>query len=322
MKKLSLGLIAGAALGGAVTWMLTQAPSSRSDVEPESIAPAVVTAGVILSPDQVRAAGITTARPSKARVARPLVGYARVIDLSPLFTLVSELETAETAATASGKELARVRRLNADGENVSARVVETVEASALRDRSVAMSASARLRAGWGDYISGVERRGELIRSLSTGAATLVRVDLATGDLPNRAPVALQLERITGSAAAQPATVLGPAPIADVQFQGVGYFAVVQDQLASGTLLRALIPSGESDTEALLIPATAIARHQGSTLVFVRTGEGNYERRIVTIGQSLKNEVAIVRGLSATDEVAVTGAQQLLSHELLSAPSGS
>jgi hypothetical protein len=43
---------------------------------------------------------------------------------------------------------------------------------------------------------------------------------------------------------------------------------------------------------------------------------------VTIGQSRKDEVAILTGLSATDEVVVTGAQQLLSHEQLSAPSGS
>jgi hypothetical protein len=291
-------------------------------VVPTATTPPVRRAGFELSAEQFAAAGIATAVPSSVRLANHQTGYARVIDPAPLFALVAEVEAAEAASVASEKELARVRQLNATGDNVSARAVETAEASALRDQSLLASAQARLRAGWGDSLADQRSRAALLSDLSTGMIALVRVDVPAGEVPAGPPQELQLERLTGNAAAEPATVLGPIAQADPQFQGRGYLTVMHNPPPPGTLLRALIPTGAPDTAALAVPSSAILRHQGQTLVYVEMTERTYERRSVTLGPSTAGEAAIVEGLSANERVVVTGAQQLLSHEQLRAQSGS
>jgi|CXWL01.1.fsa_nt_gi hypothetical protein len=322
MKKLLLGFIAGLLLGGLAVWWRTSAAPSADATVPTAAMPLIRRIGLELSAEQFAAAGITTAVPSPLRLVNHQTGYARVIDPAPLFVLVAEVEAAEAASVASEKELARLRQLNATGDNVSARAVETAEASTLRDRSLLASAQARLRTGWGDPLSEQKSREALLSDLSTGATALVRVDVPTGESPTRPPHEVQLERLTGNAAAEPATVLGPVLQADPQFQGRGYLTVMRNPPPPGTLLRALIPTGGPDTAALSVPSSAILRHQGRTMVYVETAERTYESRSVTLGHSAAGDAAILDGLSANERVVVTGAQQLLSHEQLSAQNGS
>lgn len=322
MKKILLGFIAGLLLGGLAVWWRTHGAASALPVAPDPGIPPVRHSRLELSPEQFAAAGIATVAPSPIRLTSRQTGYARVIDPAPLFALVAEVEAAEAASIASEKELARVHQLNATGDNVSARAVETAEASALRDRSLLASARARLRTGWGDSLSEQKSRHALLSDLSTGSIALVRVDVPAGDSPASPPQGLQLERLTGDKAAEPATVLGPISQADPQFQGRGYLTAMHNPPPPGTLLRALIPTGEADTAALAVPSSAILRQQGQTLVYVEVTERTYERRSVTLGPSTAGDAAIVEGLSANERVVVTGAQQLLSHEQLSAQSGS
>lgn len=322
MKKFLLGFIAGLLVGSLAVWWRTSVAPSAGATVPTAAIPPIRRLGLQLSAEQIAAAGITTAVPSPLRLVNHQPGYARVIDPAPLFTLVAEVEVAEAVAVASKKELARVRQLNATGDNVSARAVETAESSELRDRSLLASAQARLRTGWGDPLSEQKSREVLLSDLSTGATALVRVDVPTGEPRSRPPHEVQLERLTGNAAAEPATVLGPVLQADPQFQGWGYLTVMRNPPPPGTLLRALIPTGGPDTAALSVPSSAILRHQGRTLVYVETAERTYERRSVTLGHSAVGDAAIVDGLSANERVVVTGAQQLLSHEQLSAQNGS
>src|SRR6202022_2042475 len=62
-----------------------------------------------------------------------LKGYGRVLDPTPLAGLVTELATAQAAATASGKEFARLQSLQEDN-NASIRALQAAEAAATRDR--------------------------------------------------------------------------------------------------------------------------------------------------------------------------------------------
>ena len=69
-----------------------------------------------------------------------------MLDVSPLATLLAELETAQSSLAASAKEFERLKSL---GENTAPRALETAEAAMKRDQAALESVKARLLAGWG-----------------------------------------------------------------------------------------------------------------------------------------------------------------------------
>ena len=319
MKKIVLAFTAGVLIGSGAMWWWRHAVAAPPLLEATARVSPRPERGIRLTPEQVAAAGIATSLPVAARLANYETGYGRVLDPAPLFTLVAEVRAGDATSAASAKERARVQQLFADDDNVSARALEAAEAAATRDRALAESARARLRAGWGDAFVENTSREPLLKDLSARAAGLVRVDIPAGSAPARAPQELVVERMNGTASPVTARVLGPAPQADAQFQGYGYLTVLENAPPPGTVLRALIPADGRARDALSVGSSAIVRHQGQTFVYVETKESTYERRPVALGRSLSGDVVIVEGLQPTERVVTTGGQQLLSHEQMGSP---
>lgn len=320
MKKIVLAFTAGLLVGSGAVWWWRRAVVAPPLAEVTARVSPPLHRGVSLTPEQVAAAGIATSRPMTTRLVHYETGYGRVLDPAPLFTVVAEVRAADATATASAKERARVRQLHADGDNVSARALEAAEAAAARDRALAESARARLRAGWGDAFAEDITREPLLEELSTRAAGLVRVDILAGSSPaGGGPQEIIVERMTGTVSSATAQVLGPAPMADAQFQGYGYLAVLRSAPPPGTVLRASIPADGPAQDGLSVSPSAIVRHQDRTFLYVETKERTYERRSVRLGRSLAGDVVVVEGLQPTERVVTTGGQQLLSHEEMGSP---
>lgn len=72
---------------------------------------------------------------------------------------------------------------------------------------------------------------------------------------------------------------------------------------------------ETARRVLVVPSRAVQTMDGETVVFVRTGSGQFVRRAVTSGVDRDGHVEIVRGLDEGDEVATAGAF-LLKSDLL------
>ncbi len=85
-------------------------------------------------------------------------------------------------------------------------------------------------------------------------------------------------------------------------------------LRDGAFVRARIAVSGS-TNALLVPAGAVQRAQGTPLVFVRKQDGLYEPRKVDLGATTGDQVEILHGIDPGAEVVTTGAF-LLKTELL------
>ena len=297
------------------------------------------------------AAGIKVDRPRSVPLPPEIEAFGRVLDPTPYVTLVAETATARASLAASEKELARVQKLFAAGGNASAQAVETAEAAAARDRAAVASAELRLVAGWGRALAA---RTDLAawRELFAQGAALIRIDLlpdsneqGSGDRPDRhaAPMAVGTTAATSSETAKTqiavgttaatafkmakvalvgggdtfnAEVLGPAPLADPQVQGASFLALVRDRsLPSGAALRVVLTGAGDPVPMLTIPRSALVYHQGSAWVFVLEKNDTFERKLVTLGRSLGDDVAIASGIDADDLVAFAGAQQLLSAEL-------
>jgi hypothetical protein len=317
MKKILPALIVGAALGGAGVWLAThhaeaeeaEAETSKIEVKPSSAELAKL----------ITEAGIAVAPVGSAQYSPESTGYGRVLDTGAFLSVRADVAAAQATADGSQKEFARLKSLHDNGENASTQAVETAESAALRDRAQLVSAQARLQAAWGTILSGNDAEATL-RLLGTGAAALVRIDLAAGDAApatNRARVST----LTGEVVWKDVEILGSAVATDPQFQGRGWIALWRDQPpAAGTALRATIPSGAAALAVIVVPKRAIVYYQGGTCIYTPTTDGGFERKLVTLGPVLEAGVIVSDGLATTDKIVVSGAQQLLATEVLgSAP---
>lgn len=317
MKKILPALLVGAALGGAGVWLATH---HSAEAAAEAAAPTIeVKPSTAELAKMITDAGIAVAPVGSAQYSPESTGYGRVLDTGAFLSARADMAAAQATADGSQKEFARLKSLHDNGENASAQAVETAESAALRDRAQLTAAQARLQAAWGPILSGNDADATL-RLLGTGAAALVRIDLAAGDAApatNRARVST----LTGEAVWKEVEILGSAVATDPQFQGRGWIALWRDQPpAVGTALRATVPSGAAAQAVIVVPKKAIVYYQGGTCIYVPTTDGGFDRKLVTLGPVLEAGVIVSEGLAATDKIVVSGAQQLLATEVLgSAP---
>lgn len=321
MNRLVLGIIVGVALCSGATWLLlhrgtdgavtkAEAPAAKPEEKPNPLR---------LLAAKREQAGITLVKPERRALAPEVQAFGRVLDPTALATVVAEVETARTALVASGKELERAEKLFAAGGNASAQTVETAQAAAGRDRAALNSAEARLNAAWGRPVA--QAAAEILAALAKGGS-LVRLDVLLGEAPDVNAKEAHLS-VPGRTGVVTAKIIGPAPTADPQIQGGGFIALAYDSgLAAGTALRAtLLGIGES-SNVLVLPRSAVVYHQGSAWIFVLGEEDTFERKLVTLGRGVGGaDVVIQAGAEPDEQVAATGAQQLLAAELQAGGAG-
>ncbi len=316
MKKVLLGIIAGLALGAVASWLVLRHAGAEPAKAEVAAAPAEKPKDnpLHVPPAKRAAAGITLAKPASATLSPEVAAYGRVLDIAPLVTLVAELETARAAAAASEKDAARVKKLFEADANASAQAYEAAEATAVRDRAAVASARARLLAGWGPKLADAAGSSLSVEELEKGA-TLARIDLLPGDVPAADLKKINLGLLGGTELVE-ADVLGASPVADPQLQGASFLAIVHGHsLPAGAALRATLPGPGEAEKVLTLPRTAVVYHQGSAWIYVLGEEDTFERKIVTLGRTVGDNVVIATGVEEGDQVAVTGAGQLLSAEL-------
>ncbi len=318
MNKIIPSLVAAFALGGAVTWLVLKHPVAETTAAAPDTGPKIE-AGTAAGKSQ-----FTTKEPVAATLAAEVRGYGRVLDPAPLIAAAGEVAAARAVADASEKEFTRTETLHDNGENASQQAVETAEGAALRDRALLDAARAKLVATWGRSL--VERNDlpALLHSLALGEVGLVRIDLLPGDAPEKAPATAQVGLLTGEAASHDAEVLGPAPATDAQAQGAGYFALLRTvPPAPGTALRATLTVPGEPQKVMIVPRSALVRHEGGVFVYVKASDGGYERRLVEVARNLPDDGVALAGtvVDENDKVVVTGAQQLLANEILGALGG-
>jgi cobalt-zinc-cadmium efflux system membrane fusion protein len=85
----------------------------------------------------------------------------------------------------------------------------------------------------------------------------------------------------------------------------------EGRLKLGLFVTMDAPTGERKT-ALTVPSSAIQQFGDSVAVFVKTGDNEFEKRIVQIGRKSGSDVEVTAGLSAGDLVVTQGSFQLKS----------
>jgi hypothetical protein len=315
MKKILPGLLAGLVLGAAATWLSLQ---HRPADKPEDKGPNLdITTGSSAITKKLAATGLVFAAPEIVPLSPEVKGYGRVLDAASLVASGGEIDLARSTADGSAKEFARTKALHDQGENASLQAVEAAEAAMQHDQSQLDAARAKLVGNWGRILAAKPDLPALIHALALGEAALVRIDLSPGEAPAQMPPTARVGLLTGDGTPDEVELLGPAPLADPQAQGVGYLALWRTGApAPGTALRAVLTAAGDPQKVLILPRSAFVRHEGGVFIYVKTAEGGFERRLATLGSTLPAGVVVTEGVAEKDQVVVTGAQQLLATELL------
>jgi multidrug efflux pump subunit AcrA (membrane-fusion protein) len=269
--------------------------------------------GVIkLDKKQQEAAHIQAALPQKAQMLGEVKGYGRVLDPAQIVALVLEAQAAQATANASQKEFERLKTLYSQGQNASARAMETAEANMKRDQTLIGLAEAKLRAAVGRDL--VERKdfGEIIQGLSKMEWALARIDVLAG-APEKLPANVRVAPLANENAMISAELIGMAPAADAAVQGRGFLLLIKtNSLAPNTAIVGSIEVSGHDTESLLVPASALLQEGPETVVFVQASDDTFKKVPVEVARMTEKGAFITEGLAATNRVVVSGAHQILS----------
>jgi hypothetical protein len=272
---------------------------------------------VITMTDEVQGdLGILVKKPASFQMSPEIKGFGRVLDPAPMAALMTELASAQAAYNASSNELARLKILEGQG-NASARAIQTAEAAAMHDLLALQSSKTRLMSSWGRAVSDRQDLPDLVQSLASLEAVLVRIDLPLGEALPTAPVGVRISRLSGQSCE--ADLLGSAPGMDPQFQGRGFFSLIKTNacgLSAGEAVSAFLKLPGEPVTGVIIPREAVVRVEGAGWVYVLNAAGDAFTRIpIPLDTPTEAGWFVTRGVTSNDYVVVTAAQQLLSIEL-------
>ncbi|MFC4312563.1 efflux RND transporter periplasmic adaptor subunit [Steroidobacter flavus] len=317
MKKILAALAGSILIGALAVWGIVhtkQPPQSNEDEAPaEANTPGIVQ----LKPEQLTQAGIVVANLEPREVAREVKGYGRVIDTQPLLDLLAELRAAQATLEVSTKEYERVRALHANDQNASARALETASATVKRDQIQVETIRSRLGSAWGPaFIKSDAAR--LVQSLSSLEAVLIRVDLPVDESLKSSPATARVLSPFDPTRSAEARFLGRATMASAQTPGQGFLFLLQPnsfELRPEMGLITFLTLEGPRLRGVILPRSAIVRHQGQAWVYIQTGDGTFERKPVVLEHALDDGWFIDASAAPSGRVVVGGAQTLLSEEL-------
>jgi multidrug efflux pump subunit AcrA (membrane-fusion protein) len=287
--------------------------------EPESRVKHGTNGEVVITLDAAtqKVIGLQSTALEAAQLKPELKAYGRVLDASPLASLVAELAVAQAASQASQAELKRLQTLAGD-KNASERALQAAEAAAVRDQAQVESARLRLVSGWGSAIAGRRDLPAFVQSLGSLSSVLVELDLPAGRGDMATPTEARLLTLADESKPIEARLLGPATTVDPQMQGRGFLCLVapnSDHLAPGAAVTGFLSlPGEAQT-GVAVPREAIVRFNGATWVYLQTGDETFQRTEAALDRPLKQGWFVREGLKPQEKVVTVGAQQLLSEEL-------
>jgi hypothetical protein len=270
-----------------------------------------------LDSESVGRAGLETMGAEAARLAPEVMAYGRVLDPNPVIAAVAQRRAARAVSVRAEKELRRIRELARDEQNASERDLDAARVEASRASADLEIAEAGVVGVFGVAPASDPGLDSLMNEITRHVAALIRVDVPANsprpDPRQGVTISSHPER-TGALAVE---YLGAAPVADPGFPGWGFlFVAREDPPPAGTPVSAWIRTTGSEMRGVDLPAEALVRHGGRIFVFVKRGEGEFERRSVDARSRGAGRWFITRGVQPGDEVVVAGAQQLLSAQLI------
>jgi hypothetical protein len=259
--------------------------------------------------------GLKTESPVSVQWQPEVKGYGSVIDPATLSAAVADLESARTAAEASGKEYDRLKTLAAQN-NVSVRACEAAQATATHDKMAYQSTLQKFAQDWGQSLAGGNARERVLSDVVSGQTALVRIDLPPGQTLPTPPATARIVSRTDEANPVDGTLCSALAGVQPQTQSQVFFFLVKDpRLTPGAAVTGFLEGSGAPAAGVVVPASAVLRYEGKGWIYVQTGTNDFTRAEILLDRPAGNGWFVSGNLTATNRVVVVGAQTVLSAEL-------
>lgn len=283
---------------------------------------------VTLSASAQKRAGISVETLRATRHRQRATAPAMVLAATELATLrdqyvagENQVKKAEIAAGVDGKEYQRLKKLYAQNQNVSARVLQAAQGQLQSDQADLAAARQRLqlqrggiRQSWGGVVAEwVASGAPALERVLNQRDVLVEVTIPAGGKSLR-PSSVRLEIPAGNSVT--ANLVSAFPRVDPRIQGVSllYLSPARPGLVPGVNPVAHFAAGRLKN-GVVVPKAAVVWWQGNAWAYQQTEPGHFVRRQVETGTPVRGGYFVTAGLAAGDKVVIEGAQMVLSTEL-------
>lgn len=285
-------------------------------------------AGVTIDAETQARIGLKTEAPAAMQLPSEMQVYGRVLDPAPLLDSIMELDRARIAFDSSLRELERAKQLKTDS-NISDRAFQDATTAHAQNRAAAEALLLKIQIGWGRKIAEMlgpvelpadtQREPEKLLAGLRDAKVLIRLDLPTGErLENQSQTA-RIVSLADKAVPVTATCFDLLPVMDPQTQQQEILFTadqsVTNRLTPGEAVTAFIKTAGDSVSGVVVPVSAVLRHQGAGWVYVQTETNQFVRTEIPLDRLTEHGWFVSQNLSATNRVVVSGAQTILSAEL-------
>jgi hypothetical protein len=319
--KFVLAVVAAFATGGLLVFYLARHPSKpvadagsdtstagESQVKHDANGETIVTLDV----ETQQHIALETEAPVSAQWQPEVKGYGRVIDPATLTAAITDLESARTAAEASGKEYDRLKNLSE--QNISAKNLESAGAAATHDKLAFESTLAKFAQDWGQSLANGDDREKILSAVVSGQTALVRIDLPAGDTLPSPPASARIVALSDEAKSVDGTLCSTTTGVNPQTQSQSFFFLVKDQpLTPGAAVTGYLKISGEPLSGAIVPSDAVLRYEGKNWIYIQTGANEFSRLEIPLDRPLENGWFVSGDL--TNRVVVSGAQTILSAEL-------
>ncbi|HXZ86088.1 MAG TPA: hypothetical protein VEI82_11420, partial [Myxococcota bacterium] len=154
-------------------------------------------------------------------------------------------------------------------------------------------------------------------ALQRGTAAIARIELPADEEIRPLPKAVHLSIPGLGMSERPARLIGSAGSVDPTLQGRALLvALTSDPPPAGASVLAQVELEGIVERGVFLPPSAVVWNEGQPLAFVATDPNHFVRRRLHLARSLAQGFLATQGVSAGERFVRTGAQQLLSSQLL------
>jgi hypothetical protein len=173
------------------------------------------------------------------------------------------------------------------------------------------------RLTWGKKLTewALSADDEQLSDFLSGKKTLLHITLPVNKQLTDEVRSIDVEASGNRSAAIKAELISAAPQADATAQGESYFFQADgSRIRTGMRIAAWIPEPGESQSGVVIPKSALIWHMDQAFVYIKTAEEQFSRRPIEHYSATAGGYFVGSGLSAGEQLVVTGGQMLLSEE--------
>jgi len=188
-----------------------------------------------------------------------------------------------------------------------------VDASGVQGKAIMDEA----RINWGKKLTewALSTEAEPLNGFLSGQKTLLQITLPVNKQLANEIQTIYVEASGNRSAATKAELISAAPQTDTSAQGESYFFQTEGRrIRTGMRIAAWIPEQGENRSGVVIPKSALVWYMDQAFVYIKTDAEQFTRRTIDQYSATNGGYFVGSGISAGEQLVVTGGQMLLSEE--------